>query len=174
MTTEVFNLVAHLERQRAFSLETFGPGERLAGVLAHIRKELGEIEAKPTDIMEWADLLLLSFDGAWRQGFEPGDIVAALAVKQAINEQRDWPDWRTAAPDQPIEHVRADIAAVSHRKQIIEDLMAESFELMLKRLKALVSAFEGQPIPDGAGEAFANAEATIYCAERALKRKAEL
>lgn len=106
MTTEVFNLVTHLERQRAFSLETFGPGERLAGVLAHIRKELGEIEAKPADIMEWADLLLLAFDGAWRQGFEPSTICAALSVKLAINQRREWPDWRQADPNAPIEHVR--------------------------------------------------------------------
>ncbi len=101
-----FNLVDHLERQRTFSICTFGPGDRLNGVMEHIRQELLEIEAAPSDIMEWADLILLAFDGAWRQGFEPEDICAAIATKQAINERRNWPDWQTADPNKPIKHVK--------------------------------------------------------------------
>ncbi len=38
-----FDLVAHLHRQRDFSLRTFGPGERTAGVLDHLRKELRQV-----------------------------------------------------------------------------------------------------------------------------------
>lgn len=34
------------------------------------------------------------------------EIVAALGAKQARNEARAWPDWRTAPPDRAIEHVR--------------------------------------------------------------------
>ncbi|MGH6882853.1 MAG: dATP/dGTP pyrophosphohydrolase domain-containing protein [Hypericibacter sp.] len=30
----------------------------------------------------------------------------AVVAKQAVNEQRSWPDWRTADPDKAIEHVR--------------------------------------------------------------------
>jgi hypothetical protein len=101
-----FDLVAHLERQRKFSLETFGPGPRSAGVSAHIRKELDEIAADPLDLGEWVDVILLALDGAWRAGHEPAAIVAALEAKQRKNEGRDWPDWRTASPDVPIEHVR--------------------------------------------------------------------
>lgn len=102
----LFDLIAHLARQRAFSLMTFGPGPRTKGVVDHIRKELAEIEAKPDDIEEWVDLILLALDGAWRAGFEPQQIVEGIDAKQAKNEARDWPDWRTADPDKAIEHVR--------------------------------------------------------------------
>lgn len=96
----------HLERQRSWSLDTFGPSDRLAGVLEHIRKELEEIEARPDDVSEWADVIILALDGAWRQGHEPQVILDAIAAKQARNESRTWPDWRTASPDHAIEHVR--------------------------------------------------------------------
>ena len=101
-----FDLVAHLKRQRTFSRRTFGPGPRTRGVVDHIRKELAEIEADPADVMEWVDVVMLAFDGAWRAGWEPEQIVAALAEKLARNEARTWPDWRTADPDKAIEHVR--------------------------------------------------------------------
>lgn len=105
---EVFDLIAHLHRQREFSLRTFGPGPRTQGVLDHIRKELAEIEANPTDVEEWADLLLLALDGAWRVGHEPEAITAAIEAKQTKNEGRTWPDWRTADPDKAIEYVRGE------------------------------------------------------------------
>lgn len=101
-----FDLVAHLYRQREFSLRTFGPGSRIQGVTDHIRKELAEIEAAPGDLGEWIDVALLALDGAWRAGFDPATIALALATKQIRNELRTWPDWRTAAPDTAIEHVR--------------------------------------------------------------------
>lgn len=100
------DLVAHLHRQREFSLRTFGPGARVNGVIAHIRKELIEIESAPRDLEEWIDVAMLALDGAWRAGYEPADIALALATKLTINELRTWPDWRTVAPDQAIEHVR--------------------------------------------------------------------
>lgn len=101
-----FDLVAHLHRQRAFSLKTFGPGERTAGVLDHIRKELAEVAADPGDVMEWIDLVILALDGAWRAGHQPVAIVDALVAKQTRNEGRTWPDWRTADPSMAIEHDR--------------------------------------------------------------------
>ncbi|HKK04469.1 MAG TPA: dATP/dGTP pyrophosphohydrolase domain-containing protein [Gammaproteobacteria bacterium] len=102
-----FNLVAHLHQQRDWSGRTFGPGERTAGVLDHIRKELAEIEATPQDLEEWVDLVLLALDGAWRAGHSPEDIAIAIADKQARNEQREWPDWRDCDPDKAIEHFRS-------------------------------------------------------------------
>jgi hypothetical protein len=98
---------AHLQRQREFSLRTFGPGSRAKGVVAHIRKELDEVEADPTDLSEWIDVAILALDGAWRSGAEPQQIIDALIAKQTRNEAREWPDWRTAGDDAPIEHVRA-------------------------------------------------------------------
>lgn len=108
--TPDFDLVAHLHRQREFSERTFGPGTRTAGVLDHIRKELNEIEAKPDDVSEWVDVILLALDGAWRAGFSPEQIARAIAAKQERNESRKWPDWRTADPEKAIEHVRGDKA----------------------------------------------------------------
>lgn len=101
-----FDLISHLHRQRAFSESTFGPEPRTTGLLDHLRKELHEIEADPTDVEEWIDVVLLAFDGAWRSGHSPEQIAAALAAKQAKNEAREWPDWRTADPTKGIEHVR--------------------------------------------------------------------
>lgn len=103
---ERFDLVDHLERQRSFSRKTFGPGARTKGIIDHIRKELVEIEADPTDLKEWVDVILLAFDGAWRAGYEPADIADAIAAKQRENESRSWPDWRTSDPDKAVEHHR--------------------------------------------------------------------
>lgn len=98
--------VAHLARQREFSARTFGPGPRVAGVLDHIRKELDEVRAEPDDLSEWADLVILAFDGALRQGADPQAILDAIEAKQTKNEGREWPDWRTQPLDKAIEHVR--------------------------------------------------------------------
>lgn len=111
-----FDLVQHLRRQAAFSERTFGPGRRTAGVCDHIRKELKEVSddaraGQPT-LDEWVDVILLSLDGAWRSGATPEQIATAIAAKQARNESRTWPDWRTAPQDKAIEHDRS--AEVSH------------------------------------------------------------
>lgn len=100
------DLIAHLKRQQAFSRRTFGPGPRTHGITAHIRKELAEIEANPLDLDEWIDVVILALDGAWRAGHHPDAIIAALESKQAINESRQWPDWRTLSVDDPTEHLR--------------------------------------------------------------------
>lgn len=99
-------LIAHIERQRDFSRQTFGPDVRTAGVIAHIRKELDEVTATPHDLSEWVDIILLAIDGAWRHGFTPEQIAAGLEAKQSKNENRTWPDWRTSDPNGPIEHIK--------------------------------------------------------------------
>lgn len=96
----------HLTRQMLWSEQTFGPGDRTHGVIAHIRKELVELEAAPDDPSEWADVLILAFDGAMRAGIGPQQIIDAVKAKQAENEARTWPDWRTFGPGEAIEHVR--------------------------------------------------------------------
>jgi len=101
------NLTAHLKRQKEFSKKTFGPDPRLRGILAHIRKELVEIERHPTDLEEWIDVVILALDGAWRAGHSVKEVVACLERKQAKNEARTWPDWRTVPVDQAIEHDRS-------------------------------------------------------------------
>ena len=97
---------AHLTRQRDFSLATFGPGARPLGIIDHIRKELDEITADPTDLGEWVDVAILAFDGALRAGHEPQAIIDAIKAKQSRNEARTWPDWRGMDPNKAIEHDR--------------------------------------------------------------------
>jgi len=101
-----FDLVSHLTRQRHFSLHTFGPGPRTEGICNHVRKELEEIARAPADLTEWIDVALLAFDGALRAGHAPATIASALAAKLAANQARTWPDWRSVAPGDPIEHIR--------------------------------------------------------------------
>jgi len=96
----------YLEHQRKWSEKTFGPGNRTKGVIDHIRKELLEIEENPLDIEEWADVIILAFDGAWRAGWEPQEIIYAIEAKQAKNETRKWPDWRTMTEEVAIEHIK--------------------------------------------------------------------
>lgn len=103
-----YDLIDHLARQRAWSLETFGPGARTAGVIDHIRKELREIEAAPSDLEEWADLILLAFDGALRAAGEPAEIAHAIQEKLFKNQRRTWPDWKVMPKDKAIEHVRGE------------------------------------------------------------------
>lgn len=100
------DLAEFIRRQRGFSERAYGPGMRTAGISDHIRKELKEIEAAPTDLTEWVDIILLGLDGAWRSGSSPEEIVAGLEAKLARNETREWPDWRTMPEDKAIEHVR--------------------------------------------------------------------
>lgn len=111
------DLKQHLIRQMVFSRATFGPGARTEGVLDHIKREMKEVLDSNGSAEEWVDLVILSLDGLTREiwaggNYEiPADYAAAEAVdcilrKQARNERRDWPDWRTADPDKAIEHVR--------------------------------------------------------------------
>jgi len=105
-SAEAFDFAAHLVRQAEFSALTFGPGARVAGVCDHIRKELIEVETSGGDLKEWVDVIILGLDGAWRSGATPQEIIAAIVAKQAKNEARTWPDWRTMDPNKAIEHQR--------------------------------------------------------------------
>lgn len=98
---------AHIARQREWSVNTFGPGQRTAGVVDHITKELREVLDAPDDLSEWADIIILALDGAQRTGADPQAIIDAVVAKQARNEARVWPDWRTQDPNKAIEHDRA-------------------------------------------------------------------
>ncbi len=102
-----FNFEAHLANQAEWSMQTFGPGMRTAGVCDHIRKELLEIESDPGDLKEWIDVVILGLDGAWRCGGSPRQIIDGIVAKQAKNEKRNWPDWRTMDPNKAIEHDRS-------------------------------------------------------------------
>lgn len=120
-------LFEHLARQVAFSRKTFGPGPRTKGVSDHIQKELKEVEnalnselqdfvRKSEAAAEWTDVAILGLDGLTRAIWDrwpdwtPEQVatqaVKMILLKQEKNEQRNWPDWRTASPDKAIEHDR--------------------------------------------------------------------
>lgn len=100
-----FNFLEFLNTQRKWSLDTF-PGQRAAGVLAHIKKELAEIERDPNDLVEWIDVILLAFSGAWRTGAGPMDVVEMLDFKLRWNQSRKWS--KPADPDMSVEHDRGE------------------------------------------------------------------
>lgn len=93
-----------LDRVIKWSKETFGPEKRTGGVIAHIRKELEEVESDPDDIREWIDVAILAFDGAWRHGATSQEIIDTFIAKQKTNMERSWPNWRGVPDDKPIEH----------------------------------------------------------------------
>lgn len=106
-----------LERKAKWSEKTFGPGVRTKGIIAHIRKELEEIEADPLDLMEWVDVFMLATDGFWRAcvathcvetpdrfWFAACCFIERIQQKHAINEARQWP--KPTSEDVPVEHVR--------------------------------------------------------------------
>ena len=94
----------YIARQESWSSKTFGNGVRTKGITEHIRKELLEIEAAPHDVEEWIDVVILALDGAWRAGYSPSQICAALEAKQAKNFKRNYP--MPISEDHPSEHIR--------------------------------------------------------------------
>ena len=94
-------ILEYLQRHKSWSLSTFGEGQRTEGLCKHIAKELEEIRQSPNDLMEWVDVIILAFDGAWRAGYSPSQIVIALVEKQAINFERKW---KLTDADEPVEH----------------------------------------------------------------------
>lgn len=111
---EPYNLAAAFDDRVLWSLATFGPANRYKGVVAHIRKELCEIEENPADLEEWIDVVILAMDGAWRAaGADGAAFVTALRAKDLKNRLRKWPDWRHVAIDDSFEHVRSNEPPVS-------------------------------------------------------------
>lgn len=130
-----YDLSEHLCRHIAFSRATFGPGQRTAGIIDHIRKELVEVEEAGGTPEEWVDVVILALDGLTRSilyaplGFSGTDEAAAQAAhmireKQGINERRSWPDWRTAPAGEAIEHERAVLRTLEGAPQVLVEMRA--------------------------------------------------
>lgn len=100
------NLIDHINRQKEWSLKTFGPGRKYLEILDHIASELFEVARAPTDVEEWIDVVILALDGAWRAGYTPEEVATALRAKQELNESRQWPDWKDHQEGKAIEHIR--------------------------------------------------------------------
>jgi hypothetical protein len=106
VTAPEMTMANYLRRHWKWGQKTFGPGERTKGVIAHIRKELNEIEAEPYDLSEWIDVVILSIDGYLRHGGSQEEFMTRLFAKQQGNFDREWPDWRGRSEDEAIEHVK--------------------------------------------------------------------
>jgi len=101
-----FDFERYYHAHMFWSNATFGPHNRTKGILEHLTKEIEEVRESPNDASEWADLIILAIDGAWRNGLNAQDIIKALLEKQKKNSERKWPDWRTRSADEAIEHIR--------------------------------------------------------------------
>jgi hypothetical protein len=99
----MIELIKYIQRQKEWSIKTFGEGKRTMGLCEHIKSELEEIKRTPDDVMEWVDILILGLDGAWRTEATPEQIVKTLIRKQEINFARKWPD--PSSEDKPNFHV---------------------------------------------------------------------
>ena len=77
---------------------------RTIGITEHIKKEIEEIRANPSDVEEWIDVMILALDGYWRAGGTANLLMDHLLAKQAKNFSRKWP--APQAEDVPMEHVR--------------------------------------------------------------------
>ena len=93
-----------LLRQIKWSKRTFGTTKRTMGILKHILKEVDEVIAKPDDLMEWIDIIILGLDGFWRHGGSPSTIGPLLNAKAEDNYQRRYPF--PTSDDEPSEHIR--------------------------------------------------------------------
>jgi hypothetical protein len=100
-----YDLVAHIKRQKSFSLETFGTGDQHEGIINHISDELDELARSPGEIEEWIDVINLAIDGAHRQGYSAERIAGALEAKLRKNENRDWPDQESQSDSEPVFHL---------------------------------------------------------------------
>ena len=72
-----FNVAEFYARKAAWSREVFGPQQRVEGVIAHLRKELQELQRAMGDEgairEELADICLLAIDLSWRAGGTAAD-----------------------------------------------------------------------------------------------------
>lgn len=144
--TKMISFAEIVKSQIDFSLKTFGPPKRNPEfILKHIEKELSEIRDAPADLAEWIDIIILAIDGAWRQGYSEDVIEATLIGKIEVNSKRNWPDWRTVPPDQPIEHIRSITSPASisldHTETRLTALMKEYADLLSKAGRPVDAAY---------------------------------
>ena len=113
-------LQKYISDQQEWSEKTFGTGMRTLGITSHIEKELSEIRAKPDDLEEWIDVIILAIDGYWRAGGKSEELMKRMNDKQAKNFSRTYPF--PVSQDVPSEHIRlADIAL--HEADLSDDNM---------------------------------------------------
>lgn len=126
-----------IDRQRKWSDQTFGPGTRTEGVLRHIEKEIEEVRRSGgADLKEWLDIIILAIDGATRAGALGEDLIDGYHEKMRENFERAWPDWRDFSEDEPIEHIRRQIAATMPDEfpEAFAEVLAEGYVQEYRRM----------------------------------------
>lgn len=83
------SLVSVCRAAAEWSIKTF-PDQTIEGKLAHLAKEVEEIQKDPDDLEEYGDAALLLFDSARFKGFSPVSVVQAMATKLERNKKRTW------------------------------------------------------------------------------------
>ncbi len=86
-----------------WSAKQFGANRGVKGPIAHLIKELKELEENPVDILEHADVLLLVLDIMSQAHKDVDTVIDAAFFKLDINRNREWGE-----PDEDgcVEHVR--------------------------------------------------------------------
>lgn len=84
---------------------TFGTAQQRGpvGPLHHLAKEANETAEDPTNIVEYADCLIIFLDAMWRAGFTLQQVVDAAHSKMKVNRARKWPK---AVEGKPCEHIK--------------------------------------------------------------------
>ena len=93
-----------VRRHGQWSQRVFGAGRQTGGLTDHIEKEVAEIRAKPDDLVEWLDVMILAMDGYLRHGGTPEALLRDLERKLGENMARRWPD--PGNGDSAVEHER--------------------------------------------------------------------
>lgn len=96
------------QAKTAWSAETFGTDYPTEAIARHIELELVEIRENPSDLLEWIDVVMLGFEGYWRNGGASVNLTPDLWRKLEICKQRSYP---APVGDEPAEHVREGEAA---------------------------------------------------------------
>ncbi len=114
----------------AWAERTF-PTSTVSSTFAHLRKEMGEAEKDPADVVEFADCLILLLRACSLAGHSFSAVFAAARKKQLVNEEREW-----GQPDAQgvVEHVREE------RVSRITDVAAELAKEEAARREALDAA----------------------------------
>jgi len=104
LATEIRTFTDLVNRQRAWSTAQFGETVPIDRILNHITEEVAEVKAEPGTLHNWIDIVLLAFDGAWRAGHSPKEVVQAIQDVQVRNIMREWLDTKDLLPGQPNSH----------------------------------------------------------------------
>ena len=100
------DFISFVLRHKNWADKTFGINRGVLGRIKHIEKELIELKNNPNGPEEWIDILMLTLDGLGLIGLSPENILEELYSKLEKCKNRKWPDWKSADPNKPIEHIR--------------------------------------------------------------------